>query len=227
VLWVTYETVDHAGRTAVYYAGRMRHELVHYIWGPQPIQAAPNTAGHTPGALTDSGDGGWPAALHHEPGSITVGLEPRWDWRRARSRAAAAADALGCWAVGTPAALAPLDAQADGDHLYGARYLHWGARLGQLLNRPRLRLRGRDIGAPNTSKAVAAAWLCEHLGIEPGETAAFGDGDNDLELLAFAATSVGMANATPRVLQLVSHVAPPNHDDGVAQVLRHWLQAAP
>jgi hydroxymethylpyrimidine pyrophosphatase-like HAD family hydrolase len=227
-LWVTFETVDNRGESRVYYAGRMRHELVHYIWGPQPT-AGEACLAPTP-ALGCSGT--WSVPDDHRRsddacGDLTVGLEPRWDWRRARDRDVVAAGALGCWAVGTPEALAPLDAQAVDGRLYGARYAPWGARLGQLLNRPRLRIRGRDVGAEEASKGTAAAWLCARLGIDPAQTAAFGDGDNDLEMLAFAGTSVAMANATPAVLRAVEYVAPSNGEDGVAQVVRRWLRSAP
>ncbi len=155
---------------------------------------------------------------------IAVGLEPRWDWRRARSpETYRRGVVLGCWCIGPPEALAPLDAQADGETLHGARYIPWGWRLGQLLGRPRLRLVGRDLGSRTASKGAAAGWLCQRLGIDPAETAAFGDGDNDLELLAFAGLAVAMANATPRALDAAGLVAPPNTEDGVARVLREWL----
>jgi hypothetical protein len=203
-LWVTYETVDHEPvdgqhQTQVRYAGRLRPDLVHFLWGPQTPQ------------VTAEGD-------------LAVGLEPRWDWRRARIPGAYRRGAvLGCWCIGSPSALAPLDAEAADGTLRGARYLPWGARLGQLLGKPRLRLLGRDLGSKTASKGAAAAWLCTHLGIATQATAAFGDGDNDLELLAFAGVAVAMANATPRALAAADMVAPPNTENGVAQVLQAWL----
>ena len=161
---------------------------------------------------------------------VAVGLEPRWDWRGARSPGVYREGAvLGCWCIGTPDALAPLDAVARSGRgrLEGARYLPWSKRLGQFIGRPRLALLGRDLGAADASKGAAAGWLCDHLGIEPAQTAAFGDADNDVELLAFAGFAVVMANATPQVLALGDLVAPPNHEDGVAHVLRDWVARAP
>ena len=132
-----------------------------------------------------------------------MGLEPRWDWRRARSPATfSRAAVLGAWCIGSPEALAALDAQVEDGRLRGARYLPWSSRLGQLLGRPRLNLAGRDMQASGCSKGAAAGWLCQRLGIDPQDTAAFGDADNDLELLDFAGTAVVMANATPRVMAL-------------------------
>jgi hypothetical protein len=209
-VWVTYELVTPgtepaAGRgqaSEVFYAGRLRPELTRFLWG-------------RPGPAAREGD-------------LALGLEPRWDWRRARSPATfKSGEVLGGWCIGSPAALAPLDAQAAGESLHGARYLPWSSRLGQLLGRPRLGLIGRDLGSAAASKGAAAGWLCERLGIDPRDTAAFGDGDNDLELLAFAGRAVAMANATPRACALADLVAPSNREDGVARVLHAWLEGRP
>jgi hydroxymethylpyrimidine pyrophosphatase-like HAD family hydrolase len=51
------------------------------------------------------------------------------------------------------------------------------------------------------------------------EVLAFGDMPNDLPMLEWAGTSYAMANAHPTVIELADHVAPANHDDGVATVL--------
>ncbi|HEX2324870.1 MAG TPA: HAD family hydrolase [Chloroflexota bacterium] len=225
-VWVTYEAVDHRpaegeSHTGVYYAGRLRHEMVPFLWGPQEERGDQGNRG--PRATAPGGD-------------VPVGLEPRWDWRRARSPATYnRAAVLGAWCIGSPEALAALDAQVEGGRLRGARYLPWSSRLGQLLGRPRLNLAGRDMQASGCSKGAAASWLCHRLGIDPQDTAAFGDADNDLELLDFAGTAVVMANATPRVMALAQAtpegsprvlVAPSNREDGVARVLASWLARA-
>jgi hydroxymethylpyrimidine pyrophosphatase-like HAD family hydrolase len=233
-VWVTYEAVDHRpaegeSHTGVYYAGRLRHEMVPFLWGPQEDRGgrAPQEGSGGRGAEPQAGGPG---------GDVPVGLEPRWDWRRARSPATYnRAAVLGAWCIGSPEALAALDAQVEGGRLRGARYLPWSSRLGQLLGRPRLNLAGRDMQASGCSKGAAASWLCHRLGIDPQDTAAFGDADNDLELLDFAGTAVVMANATPRVMALAQAtpegsprvlVAPSNREDGVARVLASWLARA-
>jgi hydroxymethylpyrimidine pyrophosphatase-like HAD family hydrolase len=200
-LWATFETADNGGATRAYYAGRLRPELVHLIWGPQPDPVAPE-------------DGG----------GVSTGLEPRWDWRQARGAAQDPGSAvLGCWCIGTAGALRPLDRHSRGEQLDGARYLPWGKRLGQILGRPRMRLEGRDVGALEASKGSAAAWLCDRLGIPLSEAAAFGDSDNDLDLLARVGTPVAMANATAACRARARIIAPPNDEDGVAHVLEAWL----
>jgi hydroxymethylpyrimidine pyrophosphatase-like HAD family hydrolase len=50
---------------------------------------------------------------------------------------------------------------------------------------------------PSASKGAGLAQVCEHLGINMSEVVAFGDGDNDKEMLQLAGTGVAMRNATP------------------------------
>ena len=200
-IWTTFETAGPDGQTHAYYAGRLRPELAHLIWGPQP--------GDVDAAAADG---------------IHTGLEPRWDWRRARRAHQEPETAvLGCWCVGTPQALAPLDNQAPNQVLHGARYLAWGKRLAQIVGRPRLQLDGRDVGALEASKGAAAEWLCRHLGLPLAQAAAFGDSDNDLDLLERAGTAVAMANATADARARAGLTAPSNDEDGVAAILERWL----
>lgn len=240
-VWVAFEAASRGGGTQVFYAGRLRPELAPLLWGPPP--AAHGHAGDADDrCLLVSVDhrtrgrgvgyplplpGGSQRAAPPPPLSeagLPVGLEPRWDWRRARHAVRAPGqEVLGCWVVGTPAALAPLDALARDGELLGARYLPWGKRIAQILGRPRLHLVGRDVGARQASKGAAAAWLCGRLGIDAHQTAAFGDGDNDVELLDFAGTAVAMANGTAAALAHGHLIAPSNGEHGVAQVLHHWL----
>jgi Cof subfamily protein (haloacid dehalogenase superfamily) len=80
-----------------------------------------------------------------------------------------------------------------------------------------------EISAPGISKASGLASLAEQWDVAPAEVIAFGDMPNDLPMLAWAGHSVGMANAHPEVLAAVDEVAPPNDEDGVAQVLERWF----
>ena len=52
---------------------------------------------------------------------------------------------------------------------------------------------------PNVNKGRAAKKLCEMLGIKRENVPAFGDGENDLELFAFAGTSIAVSSAPPRI----------------------------
>jgi hypothetical protein len=76
-----------------------------------------------------------------------------------------------------------------------------------------------EMSAAGVTKASTLALVCEERGIAGDEVVAFGDMPNDLPMLEWAGTSYAMANAHASVRDLADHVAPPNDDDGVAQVL--------
>ena len=65
--------------------------------------------------------------------------------------------------------------------------------------------------------------MLERLGISQSETAAFGDGDNDVEMLSFAGVGIAMANATPACLQAADFVTKSNSEDGVAWGMERFL----
>ena len=82
-----------------------------------------------------------------------------------------------------------------------------------------------EINAPGATKGAALLALCRTLALPPEETAAFGDGTNDLTMLREAGVGVAMANAAPEVLEAADLIAPSNQEDGVAKVLAQWFGA--
>lgn len=76
-----------------------------------------------------------------------------------------------------------------------------------------------DVVMPGINKGTGLARLMEHWGIPPEEAVAFGDSDNDLEMLALVGRGYAMANAPADVRALADAVAPPCTEDGVLQVL--------
>jgi hydroxymethylpyrimidine pyrophosphatase-like HAD family hydrolase len=76
-----------------------------------------------------------------------------------------------------------------------------------------------DIGMPGVTKATALARICRRIGVHASAVVAVGDNHNDLSMLAWAGTSVAVANAVPEVLACAGHVVPANADDGVAVLL--------
>jgi hydroxymethylpyrimidine pyrophosphatase-like HAD family hydrolase len=82
-----------------------------------------------------------------------------------------------------------------------------------------------EISARGVTKASTLALLCADRGIRAEEVLALGDMPNDLPMLAWAGTSYAMANAHPSVRAAAQHVAPPNDQDGVAQVLEGLLDS--
>ena len=80
-----------------------------------------------------------------------------------------------------------------------------------------------EFASPDVTKASGLAFLAEHLGFTAGRTVAFGDGENDVELLEWAGFGVAVANAHPRVLAVADWVCPSAEVEGVAQVVEALL----
>jgi Cof subfamily protein (haloacid dehalogenase superfamily) len=84
-----------------------------------------------------------------------------------------------------------------------------------------------EFASPNVTKASGLAFVAEHLGFTAAETVAFGDGENDVELLEWAGFGVAVANAHGRVLEAADWVCPPAAGEGVAQVIEAVLDSSP
>ena len=80
-----------------------------------------------------------------------------------------------------------------------------------------------ELNAQDATKGNGLLTLCRCLGIDPKEAAAFGDGTNDISMLAAAGVGVSMANGTPETLAAAELIAPSNEEDGVAQILSRWF----
>jgi Cof subfamily protein (haloacid dehalogenase superfamily) len=80
-----------------------------------------------------------------------------------------------------------------------------------------------DVMPPGVSKASALEVMRIELGVPEGRTAAFGDGLNDLEMLAWAAHGVAMGDAVVEVQDTADEVTFTAHEDGVAHVLARWF----
>ena len=76
-------------------------------------------------------------------------------------------------------------------------------------------------------KGMHKAWglkqLLNHWELSENNVMAFGDGDNDLELLQMAGRSYAMENASPAILQVADQIAPHHKDQGVLTVLEDYL----
>lgn len=80
-----------------------------------------------------------------------------------------------------------------------------------------------EVLPPGVDKSVGLSALCAHLGIAAGEVIAFGDAENDREMLEWAGHGVAVANAVPETLATADEVAASNEEDGVAIVLERVL----
>jgi Cof subfamily protein (haloacid dehalogenase superfamily) len=65
-----------------------------------------------------------------------------------------------------------------------------------------------EFSAPNVTKATALAALAESLGASREEVVAFGDGNNDAAMLAWAGVGIAMPHASPSALAAADRIAP-------------------
>ena len=82
-----------------------------------------------------------------------------------------------------------------------------------------------EFASPDVTKAAGLDFLAEHLGFPRDRTIAFGDGENDVELLHWAGYAVAVANAHDRVLAAADLVCPSVDEEGVAQVIEAFLDS--
>ncbi|WP_010531412.1 Cof-type HAD-IIB family hydrolase [Lentibacillus jeotgali] len=82
---------------------------------------------------------------------------------------------------------------------------------------------GFEIVAPGISKWSGIQSLIKALGINPEETAAIGDGPNDIQMLRNAGISAAMANAAPEVKAAADHVSSHHEEDGLAEFIERYL----
>ena len=80
-----------------------------------------------------------------------------------------------------------------------------------------------EVGGLEGTKSRALKFLCELWGIDPGRVIAFGDADNDVDMLRFVGHGVAVGGMTDEVREAADAVAPPVHEDGVASYLEKLL----
>jgi Cof subfamily protein (haloacid dehalogenase superfamily) len=109
-------------------------------------------------------------------------------------------------------------------------------RLEELEGRMKKRFDGRlfiskslpyflEFASPEVTKGSGMEFVAEHLGFAPTRTVAFGDGENDVELLQWAAYAVAVEDAHPRLAAVADWTCPPAAEEGVAQVIEAFLAA--
>ena len=76
-----------------------------------------------------------------------------------------------------------------------------------------------EFAAPGVTKGSGLDFLAEHMGSRASETIAFGDGENDVELVEWAGYGIAVENAHDRVKAVADWIAPSAQDEGVAQVI--------
>lgn len=83
-----------------------------------------------------------------------------------------------------------------------------------------------EFASPSVNKGSGLDFAAERLGLSRDRSVAFGDGENDVELLEWAGYAVAVANAHEKVLAVADLVCPSVDEQGVAQVIEAYLDSA-
>lgn len=81
---------------------------------------------------------------------------------------------------------------------------------------------GIDIISKGGGKSVGIRHLIRRLGLTPEEVMAFGDGENDMQMLQYAGIGVAMGNARDRVKEAADYVTDDVDRDGIQKALIHF-----
>jgi len=79
--------------------------------------------------------------------------------------------------------------------------------------------RDGEISSRGINKALGIQKFIEHAGIAREDTAAFGDGANDLDMLAYAQVGVVMGNALDEIKERADYVTDAIDEDGLAHAM--------
>jgi Cof subfamily protein (haloacid dehalogenase superfamily) len=83
-----------------------------------------------------------------------------------------------------------------------------------------------EVGGLEGTKSSALEFLCKFWGIDPARTLAFGDADNDIDMLSFAGLGVAVGGMNKEVRAAADAVASSVDEDGVASFIRDLVKEA-
>jgi Cof subfamily protein (haloacid dehalogenase superfamily) len=83
-----------------------------------------------------------------------------------------------------------------------------------------------EIGGLEGTKSKALQFLCERWGIERERVLAFGDADNDIDMLRFAGRGIAVGGMTGEVREAADEVVPGVDEDGVARYVDKLLEGS-
>jgi Cof subfamily protein (haloacid dehalogenase superfamily) len=128
---------------------------------------------------------------------------------------------LAAWLKAQPTKLVTVGEPAAMDALGVVMKRQFGSRLYIAKSLPQF----LEFAAPLVTKASGLAFVAKRLGFSAEATVAFGDGENDVELLDWAGYGVAVANAHERALAAADYVCPSVDEEGVAQVIESFLDS--
>ena len=81
---------------------------------------------------------------------------------------------------------------------------------------------GYDVLPVTAAKSFGVKKLIEHLGISLSDVIAFGDGDNDYEMIAEAGIGIAMGNASEKVKAVADYITDAVSEDGIFNALKYY-----
>lgn len=79
-----------------------------------------------------------------------------------------------------------------------------------------------DIISKGQSKLKGIAYLAKHFGFDMSEVMAFGDSDNDFEMLSGVGLGIAMGNAKRHIKSIARYTTASNNQDGISKALAHY-----
>ncbi len=127
------------------------------------------------------------------------------------------------WIDVPPTKLVAVGEPDDIDELEVKMKAHFGDRLYITQSLPHF----LEFATAGVTKASGLEFLAERLGIERSKIVAFGDGENDVELIEWAGFGVAVENAHDRVKAVADWVCGPAADESVAGAIEAVLDSRP
>ena len=81
---------------------------------------------------------------------------------------------------------------------------------------------GVDVIPADSGKTRGMEYFCAYYDIKPEETMAFGDAENDMDMLRYAGIGVAMGNAGARVKDVADYVTTDADEGGIERALRKF-----
>ncbi|MBY7143087.1 HAD family phosphatase [Virgibacillus sp. NKC19-3] len=81
-----------------------------------------------------------------------------------------------------------------------------------------------EIVKKGMNKAIGLQKIAYYFNIQPDKIIAFGDEDNDLEMIDYAGVGVAMGNAIDELKAIANHVTSTNEEDGIGIFLEEYLK---
>lgn len=80
-----------------------------------------------------------------------------------------------------------------------------------------------DVHLEGFSKGTACEYLYKHLNIHKDDSYAFGDGDNDIEMLQLVGNGIAMGNAAKHIQEVANDITDTVDNEGIAKAFKKYL----